>query len=110
MDWSDEMTDATKPVTLKVLSEHLGLSQATISIVLNNAPSAKTIAVATKERVQAAAARFGYRPNVHAQMLGMRSRNSDKVDASQDHSETFRTKIEERMRRLYELEQENAKL
>jgi hypothetical protein len=105
-----ESINAAKPVTLKVLSEHLRLSQATISIVLSNAPAAKGIAVATKERVQEAAARFGYRPNVHAQMLGMRPRNADKVDASQDRGETYRTKIEERMQRLYELEQENAKL
>ena len=99
------MTNAAKPVTLKILSEHLGLSSATISIVLNNAPGVETIKLATRERVQEAAARLGYRPNVHAQMLGMRSRNSE-IDASQDR----RTKIEERMQRLYELEQENAKL
>ena len=105
MDWSDGMTNAAKPVTLKILSEHLGLSSATISIVLNNAPGVETIKLATRERVQEAAARLGYRPNVHAQMLGMRSRNSE-IDASQDR----RTKIEERMQRLYELEQENAKL
>jgi DNA-binding LacI/PurR family transcriptional regulator len=105
MDWSDGMANAAKPVTLKILSEHLGLSSATISIVLNNAPGVETIKLATRERVQEAAARLGYRPNVHAQMLGMRSRNC-KVDASQDR----RTKIEERMQRLYELEQENAKL
>lgn len=105
MDWSDGMTDTAKPVTLKILSEHLGLSSATISIVLNNAPGVETIKPATRERVQEAAARLGYRPNVHAQMLGMRSRNSE-IDASQDR----RTKIEERMQRLYELEQENAKL
>src|ERR1700733_12603543 len=105
MDWSDGMTDTAKPVTLKILSEHLGLSSATISIVLNNAPGVETIKLATRERVQEAAARLGYRPNVHARMLGMRSRNSE-IDASQDR----RTKIEERMQRLYELEQENAKL
>ena len=109
MDWSDGMTNAAKPVTLKILSEHLGLSSATISIVLNNAPGVETIKLATRERVQEAAARLGYRPNVHARMLGMRSRNSE-VDASQDRGETYRTKIEERMQRLYELEQENAKL
>jgi DNA-binding LacI/PurR family transcriptional regulator len=109
MDWSDGMTNAAKPVTLKILSEHLGLSTATISIVLNNAPGVETIKLATRERVQEAAARLGYRPNVHAQMLGMRSRISE-VDASQDRGETYRTKIEERMQRLYELEQENAKL
>jgi hypothetical protein len=110
MDWSDGMTDAAKPVTLKILSEHLGLSSATISIVLNNAPGVETIKLATRERVQEAAARLGYRPNVHARMLGMRSRNSEQVDASQDRGETYRIKIEERMQRLYELEQENAKL
>ena len=103
------MTDTAKPVTLKILSEHLGLSSATISIVLNNAPGVETIKLATRERVQEAAARLGYRPNVHARMLGMRSRNSE-VDASQDSGETYRTKIAERMQRLYELEQENAKL
>jgi hypothetical protein len=105
MNWPGGMTDTAKPVTLKILSEHLGLSSATISIVLNNAPGVETIKLATRERVQEAAARLGYRPNVHAQMLGMRSRNSE-IDASQDR----RTKIEERMQRLYELEQENAKL
>jgi DNA-binding LacI/PurR family transcriptional regulator len=110
MDWFDGMTNGAKPVTLKILSEHLGLSQATISIVLNNAPGTETIKVATRERVQEAAARLGYRPNVHARMLGMRSRNSEQVDASPDRGETYRTKIEERMQRLYELEQENAKL
>ncbi len=103
------MTDAAKPVTLKVLSKHLGLSPATISIVLNNAPGAEAITLATRERVQEAAARLGYRPNVYAQMLGMRH-HSDKVDASQGRDETFRAKLEDRMRRLYELEQENAKL
>jgi DNA-binding LacI/PurR family transcriptional regulator len=103
------MSNADKPVTLKVLSEHLGLSTATISIVLNNAPGAKAITLATRRRVQEAAARLEYRPNVHAQMLGMRPR-SDKIDASQDSDETYRAKLEKRMRRLYELEQENAKL
>jgi Bacterial regulatory proteins, lacI family len=103
------MTDTAKPVTLKILSEHLGLSSATISIVLNNAPGVETIKPATRERVQEAAARLGYRPNVHARMLGMRSRKSE-TDASQDRGETYRAKVEERMQRLYELEQENAKL
>ena len=36
---------------LKGLAEYLGLSPATVSLVVNNAPGAKTIAPKTRERV-----------------------------------------------------------
>src|SRR5271156_4042643 len=68
--------DATKPVTLKTLAEYLDLSPATISIVLNNSPFAKSISPATRERVQAAAKKFEYRPNLHARMLRTRLTNT----------------------------------
>ncbi len=68
--------DTPKPVTLKVLAEYLDLSPATVSIVLNNSPVAKSIAPATRQRVLAAAAKFKYRANVHARMLRTRLSNT----------------------------------
>lgn len=61
-----------KPVSLKVLSDYLDLSPATISIVLNNAPRAKSISSASRERIFAAAKKFDYRPNTIARSLRMR--------------------------------------
>jgi DNA-binding LacI/PurR family transcriptional regulator len=60
---------ARKPVTLKFLAEKLGLSPATVSLVVNDAPAAESIPEKTKERVRAAAREFGYRPNLLARSL-----------------------------------------
>lgn len=68
--------EAAKPVTLKTLAEYLDLSPATVSIVLNNSPVAKSISPATRQRVEAAAAKFKYRANVHARMLRTRLSNT----------------------------------
>jgi DNA-binding LacI/PurR family transcriptional regulator len=68
--------DAGKPVTLKILADYLDLSPATISLVLNNSPVAKSIPLATRQRVQAAAKKFNYRPNLHARMLRSRHTNT----------------------------------
>ncbi|WP_263384694.1 LacI family DNA-binding transcriptional regulator [Granulicella arctica] len=68
--------DAPRPVTLKVLAEYLDLSPATVSIVLNNSPVAKSIAPATRQRVLDAAKKFKYRANVHARMLRTRLSNT----------------------------------
>jgi DNA-binding LacI/PurR family transcriptional regulator len=68
--------DSGRPVTLKILAEYLDLSPATISIVLNNSPVAKSISLATRERVHAAAKKFSYRPNLHARMLRTRLTNT----------------------------------
>ena len=72
----DNKPDAGKPVTLKTLAEYLDLSPATISIVLNNSPVAKSISPATRERVLEAAKKFEYRPNLHARMLRTRLTNT----------------------------------
>jgi DNA-binding LacI/PurR family transcriptional regulator len=65
---------SAKPVGLKHLAEHLGLSVATISTVLNGSPAAAEIPAATQERIFAAAQKFHYRPNALARSLrGMRS-------------------------------------
>jgi LacI family transcriptional regulator len=69
MKKDSKIADAGKPATLKTLAEYLDLSPATISIVLNNSPVAKSISFATKERVRAAAKKFEYRPNLNARML-----------------------------------------
>src|ERR1700735_4303123 len=68
--------DTSKPVTLKILAEYLDLSPATVSIVLNNSPVAKSISQATHQRVLAAAKKFDYRPNMHARMLRTRLTNT----------------------------------
>jgi DNA-binding LacI/PurR family transcriptional regulator len=69
-------SDSVRPVTLKILAEYLDLSPATVSIVLNNSPVAKSISPATRQRVIAAAAKFKYRANVHARMLRTRLSNT----------------------------------
>jgi LacI family transcriptional regulator len=71
-----QVPDASKPVTLKILAEYLDLSPATVSIVLNNSPVAKSISPVTRQRVLDAAKKFEYRPNVHARMLRTRLTNT----------------------------------
>lgn len=58
-----------RPVSLKFLAEHLGLSRATISVVLNDAPVARSIPQKTRERVLRAAEKFNYHPNFFARYL-----------------------------------------
>ena len=57
------------PVTLKAVAAHLGLSAGTVSAVLNDAPSARHIPKATRERIVAAARKLDYRPNFFARSL-----------------------------------------
>src|SRR5215472_10473945 len=105
------LEEARKRVTLKALSEHLGLSKTTISMVLNNAPGARTIAPATQQRVRDAAVRFQYKPNLHAQVLGARQqRGPGGEDTLEGHHEVLPADPEDQTRRVQELEQENAKL
>jgi DNA-binding LacI/PurR family transcriptional regulator len=61
--------DEDSHVNLKKLSELLRLSQTTISLVLNDSPTAKSIPLHTRERVFAAAKKFHYRPNYFARSL-----------------------------------------
>ena len=56
-------------ISLKALPEHLRLSSATVSLVINRSPAAKSIPPATQERVRAAARQFNYRPNLMARSL-----------------------------------------
>ncbi len=56
-------------VTLRQLAEYVGLTPGTVSAVLNNAPSARTIPQRTKDRILAAAEELRYRPNFFARTL-----------------------------------------
>ena len=56
-------------ITLKTVAQHLGLTPGTVSAVLNNAPSSRSIPQATKNRIHAAAKELNYRPNFFARTL-----------------------------------------
>jgi len=56
-------------VTLKVVAQHVGLTPGTVSAVLNDAPSARSIPQETKNRIHAAAQQLDYRPNFFARTL-----------------------------------------
>jgi LacI family transcriptional regulator len=58
-----------RPVSLKDLAAHLGLSPSTLSLVLNDSPAANSIPQATKERIFAAARGLNYRPHFMARSL-----------------------------------------
>lgn len=59
----------TQPISLKRLAEHLGLSSATVSIVMNRKPLSDMIPEETKKRIWDAAHQFKYRPNIIAKSL-----------------------------------------
>jgi len=56
-------------VSQKFLAEHLGLSPATVSLVINRSPAAKSIPHRTQERIRRAARELNYRPNFMARSL-----------------------------------------
>jgi DNA-binding LacI/PurR family transcriptional regulator len=56
-------------ISLKELAAHLELSSATVSLVINRSPGAKSIPPGTQERVRKAAREFNYRPNLMARSL-----------------------------------------
>jgi LacI family transcriptional regulator len=79
-------------VNLKMLAEHLELSQTTVSLVLNNSPSAKSIPQETRNRVLEAAARLNYRPNYFARSL-RQSRSMSVGVLAPDLSEGYFTSV-----------------
>ena len=64
-------------VTMRDVAQTTGFSPATVSIVLNNAPLARYIAPSTRQRIEEAAKRLGYRPNAMARFL--RSKRSQSI-------------------------------
>jgi DNA-binding LacI/PurR family transcriptional regulator len=85
---------STEPghVNLRMLAEHLELSQTTVSLVLNNSPSAKSIPQETRNRVLAAAERLNYRPNYFARSL-RQSRSMSVGVLAPDLSEGYFTRV-----------------
>ena len=79
-------------VNLRMLAEHLGLSQTTVSLVLNNSPSAKSIPQETRNRVIEAAERLNYRPNYFARSL-RQSRSMSVGVLAPDLSEGYFTQV-----------------
>jgi DNA-binding LacI/PurR family transcriptional regulator len=59
----------SQAVTLKAVAQYLGLTPGTVSAVLNDSPSARSIPEETKNRIRAAAQELNYRPNFFARTL-----------------------------------------
>src|ERR1700686_3390860 len=60
---------STSSVSLKSLAARLQLSPATVSLVINRSPAAKSIPQSTQERIRAVARELNYRPNFMARSL-----------------------------------------
>src|SRR5205823_14268022 len=76
----DAVRSSAKPgsmVTIRDVAKESGFSSTTVSIVLNNAPLARYIPAPTKKRIERAAKKLGYRPNLFARTL--RSRRTHTV-------------------------------
>jgi LacI family transcriptional regulator len=56
-------------VGIRDVAKASGFSSSTVSIVLNNAPLARYIPLTTKKKIETAAKRLGYRPNLVARSL-----------------------------------------
>ena len=79
-------------VNLRMLAQHLELSQTTVSLVLNNSPSARSIPQETRNRVVEAARKLNYRPNYFARSL-RRSRSMSIGVLAPDLSEGYFTRV-----------------
>jgi LacI family transcriptional regulator len=64
-----DVTPSARSVTSKDVGRHAGVSQATVSAVLNGARSNIRVSEATRQRVIAAATELGYTPHLAAQAL-----------------------------------------
>jgi LacI family transcriptional regulator len=67
----------TAVITIRDVAKESGFSSTTVSIVLNDAPLARYIPPATKKRIEKAAKKLGYRPNMFARSL--RSKRSHTI-------------------------------
>jgi len=65
---SKKATAAERPISLKVLADHLGLCPATVSVVLNRVPG-RSIPQKTRDRILEAAHKFNYQPSLLARSL-----------------------------------------
>lgn len=63
-------------ITLRDVAHASGVSAATVSIVLNNAPLARYIPLSTKDRIGKAAKKLGYKPKIHSRFVGAKRNRS----------------------------------
>jgi DNA-binding LacI/PurR family transcriptional regulator len=61
--------ESTRPVTMKDVARAAGVSQSTVSRILNGSPVRIPVSPETRERVRALAAELGYRPHPFARAL-----------------------------------------
>jgi DNA-binding LacI/PurR family transcriptional regulator len=87
-----KLPPANGQVNLRMLAQHLELSQTTVSLVLNNSPSARSIPQETRNRVIEAAQRLNYRPNYFARSL-RQSRSMSVGVLAPDLSEGYFTRV-----------------
>lgn len=73
----EQSVSAAARSSLKELAQHLGLSQTTVSRVINNSAKDYRISASTQERVLAAAAKMNYKANHFAR--GLRNKRSQTV-------------------------------
>lgn len=66
---ADRSNGKNQPMSLKRLAAYLGLSPATVSIVINRTRTSDTIPEETKRRIMDAARELNYRPNIIARSL-----------------------------------------
>lgn len=85
-------TIPTGPVNLRMLAEYLDLSQTTVSLVMNDSPSARSIPQETRDRVLEAARLLNYRPNYFARSL-RQSRSMSVGVLAPDLSEGYFTRV-----------------
>jgi DNA-binding LacI/PurR family transcriptional regulator len=95
---SDPLQPPKKRTSLKDLATYLGVSQTTVSFVLNDAPLAKNLTPETRRRVHEAARKFNYRPSYFA--LNLHKTGSDSVGVIvPEHSEGYFTVVMEGVER-----------
>lgn len=87
-----KVSETNGQVNLRMLAQHLELSQTTVSLVLNNSPSARSIPQETRDRVVEAARRLNYRPNYFARSL-RQSRSMSVGVLAPDLSEGYFTRV-----------------
>ena len=95
---SEPIQPPKKRTSLKDLATYLGVSQTTVSFVLNDAPLAKNLTEETRRRVHEAARKFNYRPSYFA--LNLHKTGSDSVGVIvPEHSEGYFTVVMEGVER-----------
>ena len=60
----------SRPVTLQMVAQRVGLTKGTCSAVLNKSAASRSIPAHTQEKILAAARELNYRPSFHARNLG----------------------------------------